>query len=481
MLNLLALFLLQDEIIASEEEALEALFGKAAIVHGRITLAEDQKKILETKLRCRIDLTHPVIVAHDGKGGVAGFAMVWEEIGKYKPITFLVGTDPAGKILGVHILVYREPIGGDVSKAWWRRQFVGKSSKDPIKRDKDILKIGGATMSCDGVCLGVRKAVGIIDSALVPSPESVKKIIQADPKEKPARRQQLVMGTICSIEAYGEGAADAIAKAFAEIQRLDDILSNYKDESELTRLNKAGEIDASPELLDFVTQALNYAKQSKGMFDPTIEPAVRLWGFFDHKFKVPSDEDVAKVKALVGFERVKIDGKKITLKPGMAIDPGGLGKGYALDRAAKILRDAGIRSAFIDFGQSALYAIGSPPGEPGWRVALKNPADPTSTLLTIRVKDASVSTSAQYEKLFEDGDRQYGHILDPRTCRPVETMGSVTVVHANASMADALSTALFVTGGLENAKAWGIEAALVDKEGKVESTDGFGKLIVSEK
>lgn len=478
----------QDEVFETEEGALEKLFGaEARIVRGRVTLNEDQDKAIEKRLGHAIHASHPVIVAADPGGKPLGFAMVWDEVGKYKPITFMVGTDPEGKIKGVHILVYREPIGSDVSKAWWRRQFEGKSAKDSIKRDRDIMKIGGATMSCDGVCLGTRKVVAIIDAALVKTPDNVARIVQGDPKEKPVRRRQLVMGTLCTIEAYGNQADAAIGKAFDEIQRLDNLLSNYTEDSELSRMNQKQEFEMSADLAAFVSEALKYAQLTEGAFDPTIEPAVRLWGFFDHRFKVPADDKLAHVRSLVDYRQVKLDGTKIRFgKAGMAVDPGGLGKGYALDRAVKILRDAGVTSAFIDFGHSSLYALGAPPGESGWLIGIKNPQDPTENAFYIRLKDASLSTSAQYEKLFEEQGKTYGHILDPHTCVPVETMGSVTVVHEKAALADALSTAFFVWGSaksLEKAKELGVETALipVDKSLRIEKTPGFEKLVVSEK
>jgi thiamine biosynthesis lipoprotein ApbE len=484
------LFALQDEVFLTEEKALELLFGEQAVVcRGILNLTPEQEKAIETRLGRDIPGSHPVWVAADGEGRTIGFAMVWEEIGKYKPITFMVGAQPDGKVKGVYIMVYREPIGSDVRKEWWRSQFPGKSTRDPIKRDRDISKITGATMSCDAVCLGVRKALAMIDAGLVKTPENAAKILQAQPKNKPVKLQQVVMGTTCTIEAYAEdraAAERAIAKAFEELHRLDALLSNYKEDSELSRMNReAGgkDFEASEGLAEFVRICLEMARASEGGFDPTVEPAVRLWGFFDHKFKVPEPEALQRVRAFVGFDKVKLDGRRIRFdRPGMALDPGGIGKGYALDRAANILAEAGIRSAILDFGTSSLRAVGSPPGEEGWTVGIRHPEEPTRIVARVRLRDASLSTSSPMGNWFEEGGKKYGHILDPSTCEPVQMSGSITVIHPDGARADAASTALVVRG-MALAAGLGVEALRisVDKSVTLEPTDGFRRYMISEK
>lgn len=228
------------------------------------------------------------------------------------------------------------------------------------------------------------------------------------------------MGTILEITAHGpDGAGAAVSAAFAEVERLDRVLSLYKEDSELSALNRStGAFHCSPDLWEAVTASLDFARRSGGAFDPTVLPLKRRG-----KAALTS----------IGHAKVRTDAARRMVSfaaPGMALDFGGIGKGIALDHAARVLKDAGVRSAFLNFGGQIL-AVGSPPGTRGWSVSAPGGR-------SLVVKDASVSTSGDSE--------QPGHILSPFTGEAVRRSGSVTVVAPTGAEADAWSTALFVLG-----------------------------------
>jgi len=239
--------------------------------------------------------------------------------------------------------------------------------------------------------------------------------------DAPVRRVQYVMGTLCSITAYGPNAEAAETEAFAEIARLDRALSLYKKESDVSRLNAAAGtwFEASPALWEAVTESLKYAKASGGAFDPTILPALK---------------DGPGALKRVGYGKVELDNHAHAVRlseRGMGVDFGGIGKGLALDHAARTLRERGVVSALIDFG-GQLMALGAPPDAAAW------PARVDGVPGTFYLKDASLSTSGNAERP--------GHIASPFTGKKILETYSASVIAPSAAEADAWSTALFVRG-----------------------------------
>lgn len=243
----------------------------------------------------------------------------------------------------------------------------------------------------------------------------------ASAETAPARRVQYLMGTLCEITAYGPNADAAVTAAFAEIARWDRVLSLYKKESELSALNRSNGawFACSDALWEALAAAEAYAKASGGAFDATILPVLS-----GGKDKL----------ALVGHAKLELDerGRRARFRrPGMGLDSGGFGKGLALDHAARVLRDHGVSSAFINFG-GQVYALGAPPNATAWPVRVAGTDD------VLFVRDASVSTSGNAE--------QPGHIASPFTGERLLGAYSATVVAPSATAADAWSTALFVLG-----------------------------------
>ena len=264
-----------------------------------------------------------------------------------------------------------------------------------------------------------------------------------------------LMWTKFEIIAYGPvraRLAEAAEAAFEEIDRLDHQMSNYSETSELTYINRNAareDVTVEKELFDFLKLSIDCSRTTGGAFDITVGPLMKAWGFFDSKGRVPDAAELKSVMARVGFKHVLLNERTHTIRfdrEGVELDLGGIAKGYAVDRAAQILRASGVTSAFITSGSSSICAIGAPPGQKAWRVEVDDPLDRSHKVETIDLKDRSISTSGCHEKTFESGGRTYCHIMDPRTGRPIEGLISATIITQSGVEAEVLSKALMVMG-----------------------------------
>jgi thiamine biosynthesis lipoprotein len=263
------------------------------------------------------------------------------------------------------------------------------------------------------------------------------------------------MGTVFTVVVYGtksEYLEEVTNQVFQEFDQLDDQMSNYKPESELSSINRDAARQAvivEPGLFKLIQKSLEYSRASGGDFDITVGPLMKSWGFFRGQGRLPTKSELAEVLKRIGYQHVKLDASARTIRfdtPGIEIDLGAIAKGYAVDQAVKILRDAGIERAMISSGTSSLYALGSPPGESGWKISVRNPLDPAKAACGMRLQNLSLSVSGDYEKFFKLGGKTYAHIMDPHTGMPVENMLSTAVVSPSATESDALSTSFFVAG-----------------------------------
>jgi len=263
------------------------------------------------------------------------------------------------------------------------------------------------------------------------------------------------MGTTVEVYLYAPSSVRAAAlleAAFAEVERVEAALSNYRPTSELSRINAAAAtapVTTDPEVFGLIARALDYSRRSEGAFDITVGPLVKAWGFFDGAGRYPSDDELADARARSGWRQVDLDEttRRVRfLAPGLELDLGAIGKGWALDCAAATLRRNGVRAALLSAGQSTYYAIGAPPHERGWPIHVTDPQDTTRTLSTALLRDQALSTSGTGEQSFELGGQRYSHIVDPRTGQPVAGMAQVTVTAPTATDSDALATAIFVLG-----------------------------------
>lgn len=262
------------------------------------------------------------------------------------------------------------------------------------------------------------------------------------------------MGTVVTISAYGEQRAhllNAITKAFQAIQQVDNLMSVYKENSDVSRISsEAGkkELLVDPGVVDVLTQAERYHRLTGGVFDITIEPLMELWGFRNAerpREAIPSDAQIQAALDAVGFRHLHIDPQRHTV--GLAhdharLDLGGIAVGYSVEQAVQILKLEGVESAFINHSGDC-YALGTPPDQDGWKIAIPNPLNEREMVWTGSLRDKAVSTSGNYEKIVILGGRQFGHIIDARTGRPTKIFASTTVIADSAIEADALSTGFY--------------------------------------
>ena len=267
------------------------------------------------------------------------------------------------------------------------------------------------------------------------------------------------MGTTYTIAAYGDNPRnlEAILDAsFEEVRRVDELLSNYKPDSELSQLNRLGASEpqrVSPEFYDLISACVRYSRESEGAFDITVGPLMKVWGFYKGSGKIPTKREIREALDKVGYENIVLDPERRTIgfrKAGVELDAGGVGKGYAVDRLVKKIREYKVNAALISASTSSIYAIGAPPGEPrGWKVSLRDPKQPERTVETIYLKDQSMSTSGSYEKFFKVDGVVYSHIMDPRTGMPAQGALSVSIVSPSTLDSEVWAKPYFILG-----KAW---------------------------
>ncbi len=267
------------------------------------------------------------------------------------------------------------------------------------------------------------------------------------------------MGTLATLTAVAGDEATATAAVEAGYARLEDVnrlMSDYIADSEIGRLNRlpAGTpVAVAGETWTCVRRALEVWRASGGAFDVTCRPLVNLWKEAGAKGRLPTDEQIAGVRALVGCDRIVMDEKARTIAlpaAGMQIDLGGIAKGQALDLAAAAMRNRGARGALVDVGGDVVAAGTRPDGQP-WRVGVKDPFR-QGIVLVLRLSDRAVATSGVQQRFHEIGGRRYSHIIDPRTGRPATQAPSVTVIAADGITADAWATAFSVLSVSEGRK-----------------------------
>ena len=298
----------------------------------------------------------------------------------------------------------------------------------------------------------------------------------------PARvsETELVLGTAVTITVQGyEKASEANSAAFERTRRIQDKMSanesNY-DTTEVIAVNRnagVGPVRVSDDTFFVLTEALRFARLTEGRFDPTVYPLYKLWGMGTEDSAVPSAEEIESVLDLVGFEALDVDAAERTVylpRTGMGIDLGGIAKGFAAVESARVLREMGVDHALLDFGGD-IVTIGTRPDGSRWRIGIQHPSGLRNEFLGIlESTDESVVSSGAYERYFiEDGVR-YHHIFDPDTGFPSASgLVSVTVVGADATTTDALSTAIFVMGAEQGME---LIESLADYDAIIATDDG---------
>jgi FAD:protein FMN transferase len=266
------------------------------------------------------------------------------------------------------------------------------------------------------------------------------------------------MACTYSIVVYGDAQQplrQIVNAALDEVDRIDRLMSHYKADSPLSRLNleaASQAVKVEPELFDFLAECERYSHESAGAFDITVGPLMKAWGFFRGEGRLPSEAELAAVRSKIGYQHILFDQQARAIRfaqAGMELDLGGIAKGYAVDRAVTLLKQRGIATALVNACGSTIYGLGSPPDAPGgkgWEVKLRDPLDARKTALTAWLRDRTLSVSGSYEKFFELGGQRYSHVMDPRTGRPVPDVLSVAVLTASGTAGDALDNVFYVQG-----------------------------------
>ncbi len=264
------------------------------------------------------------------------------------------------------------------------------------------------------------------------------------------RETRIQMGTPVTVSVVHPEAAAArrmVAAVFAEMERLEGMLSRYRRETFISRLNRDGIVRGVPtEVVHVVRSALEYSALTGGAFDVTVAPLLDLYrSSFDRTGAPPPESELDKALSLVGYRHVLVDDGAISFgKRGMSVTLDGIAKGYIVDRAVQVLEELGAERVLVDAGGDMGTVGERSPGE-GWRLAIQHPRNQKSYLGTLQLHGESVATSGDYLQYFTE-DKRLHHILDPRTGRSPDHTSAVTVVTPTAMEADALSTAVFVLG-----------------------------------
>lgn len=254
------------------------------------------------------------------------------------------------------------------------------------------------------------------------------------------------MDTFMSITAYGGGAQQAVSEAEQYINGLEAKISRTRENSEISELAAGRPVSLSEDTAGLLDTALTMAERTDGRFDPTVAALSDLWKIGKEGERVPEKKEIAQALSTVGYEKVRLDGETAQLTGGTKLDLGGIGKGYAADQTAALLREKGIGRAVIALGGN-VYVLGSSSKDKGWKIGITDPDKQEEYVAALEVSDTSVVTTGDYERYFERNGKRYHHVFDPATGYPAETdLRSVTVVNEVSAQADALSTALFVMG-----------------------------------
>lgn len=267
------------------------------------------------------------------------------------------------------------------------------------------------------------------------------------PEESPfLKKSKMIMGTEVEISVI-PADEQAIEDAFAVIGKIEALMSTYKDDSEVSILNRQGEKEVSPETLEVIKEALKFSQITGGAFDITVEPLINLWKKAAEDEIIPTMQDINEVLPLVNYRNIIVEGNLIRFaKEGMQIDLGGVAKGYAVDKAIEVLKKRGIRRALVNAGGD-LYALGEGPKKGEWLIGVQHPEEEDQVYAQIMVKDKAVTTSGSYRRYSIIQGERFSHIINPETGWTVQDVPiSVTIVAADTTTADALATGIFVLG-----------------------------------
>ena len=297
---------------------------------------------------------------------------------------------------------------------------------------------------------------------------------------QPVSQEIFAMDTYMTVTAYGDNAQKGVTDAVAEIQRLDNLLSIGKEDSEISKLNKSGSAALSNDTAVMVAKALDLYKSTGGAFDITVLPLMELWGFTTQEYYVPTEDEIQSTLQRVGADKLTWDEstKTLTLGDKQEIDLGGIAKGFTSSRIMEIFKKDGVTCGMVSLGGN-VHLLGTKQDGSAWRVGIQDPNNTDDMLGVLQANDCAVITSGAYERNFEKDGVTYHHIIDPATGKPSNSgLTSVTIVSKDGTLADGLSTSLFVMGKDKAIAYWKqhadeFDTILVDKDRNVYITEGI--------
>lgn len=299
-------------------------------------------------------------------------------------------------------------------------------------------------------------------------------------------RHEAIMGTAVDVELWSDDAAkanEAIAAVIAEMHHIDDTMSPFKPDSELSRINREAAqhpVPISREMYDILAKSIEFSKLSGGAFDVTFSSVGYLYDYRKHIR--PTDAEIAEALPAISYRHLRLDPVKRTIRydrDGVRVDLGGIAKGWAVDRSIEILKARGITNAMVMAGGDSRL-LGDRRGRP-WSVGIRNPFKQGEVIAVLPLQDTAISTSGDYERYFDEGGVRYHHIIDPKTGKSAHGVHSVTVLAADATTTEGLTKSIFVKGPVEGMRLIesmkGVDAIIVDAEGRLLYSDGLRSVV----
>ena len=449
------------QIFMEEDEALAKIFAGCDRVESEFLslTSEGQKYFKELLKRHDIETTFQVYIGKEGDV-IDRYAIITEEMGCFHPITWILSTNAEGKILDIAVMIYRESRGHEVGRKRFLKQFEGKSLKDPLSTNKDIIRITGATVSVQAVCRGVKKMLAFIDEFYIKKSPASKTLAQrftsreTDAAGKTFKHlfttARVIEGAkaVFAAEVDSERRFFSIAdKAFNEMERIERLFRK-----ELKLLNSiAGETvySCNNEVFDVMERCYQYGVLTEGAFDITVSPLLEKWGVYKGKLKEVREEKLIPILKAVSYKNIKMNdnGKVISFAHKQTkVDLGPVVKGYAVDKALELVRESGITSVCINYG-SVTRMLEPPSEKNSWKIGVPHPTKGDSVIGSLSLGNRGVAFAADYSRYSSVQDKIYNHLVDPKSGKPVKGgVLAVTAIANTAEEAGALATSLFVTG-----------------------------------
>ncbi|GFP74445.1 FAD:protein FMN transferase [Clostridium fungisolvens] len=285
-------------------------------------------------------------------------------------------------------------------------------------------------------------------------------MVSCSKKDEKVDKYATKMDTIMHLTAYGPNASKAIDEAFKRVDEIEKIASSSIETSDVNKINEAAGkeyVKVHPEIVKIIKTSIEYSKISNGAFDITVSPLIKLWGIGTDEERVPADSEIKDKLALVGYKNISInesDNSVKLMKAGMAIDLGGVAKGFTADEIVKVFKKYGVNSAIINLGGSSIYTLGVKPDKTLWSVAIQNPRKEKNegNIGIVKLNQGALSTSGDYQRFFIKDGKRYHHILDPFTGYPADAgvMSDTIRIDSNIPdcnmLADILTKVTFVSG-----------------------------------